>query len=244
MTFLEICQDFVSELGVANGTGPNSVLNQTGEYRNVVRWIRDSSLWIDNNWKDWKYLKLEYFGVLGTNNEISLDRFAPAPNNPPGVLVRRWDKDSMWIDKQGITASPLAFVEWDRFRQLYDTSRDLPNQRSKPTTFTIRPDNTIQTFPIADALYTMSGEFWRRPPVLKVDNDTPLMPAEFHRLIVCRAAIMYGNREDAPEIISGMETEYDTLLPMLQADQLPGFDLEGMSTQDQLIDVTIPGCGI
>lgn len=242
MNFLEACQDFVSELGVANGTGPNSVLNQTGEYRNVVRWIRDSNLWIDNIWKDWKYLKLEYFGVLGTNGDISLDRFAPAPNSPPGVMVKRWDRDSMWLDKQAVSASPLEFVEWQKFRVLYDFGRDVGDDlRGKPTTFTIRADNTIQTFPIANRTYTMSGEFWRRSPPLKLDNDTPLMPAEYHRIIVCRAAIMYANKEDAPEVISGMEAEYIDLLDKLQSDQLESFDMDRMAGQDQLLEGAIPG---
>lgn len=240
MTFLELCQDFVSEFGIGNGTGPNSVLNQQGEYLNVVRWIRESNRWIDNLWKDWKYLWFEYSGVLGTNAEQHLNRFAPAPNAPPGLLVRRWDKTSMWLDKQSAKAQPLAYVEWVKFRALYDVGRDI-TQTGKPNTFTILPDNRIQVFPIPNTTYTMSGEGWRRPPLLKADNDVPLMPEEYHRVIVARAGVMYGNKEDAPEVISGMEAEYIDGLDKLQSDQLEAFDAERQAGQDLVLEGAIPG---
>lgn len=240
MTFLELCQELVFELGIGNGSGPNSVESQQGELKNVVRWIRDADLWICNNWKDWKFLWFEYSGILGTNELSALNRFAPAPNSPAGLLVRRWDKESMWLEKQSASAQPLAYVEWRNFRKVYDVARNV-TRTGKPTTFTIRPDNTIQLYPIPDTTYTMSGEGWRRPAPLRLNNDTPLMPSEYHRLIVCRAAIMYGNREDAPEVISGMEAEYDNLLPMLQSDQLESFDAEGQAGQDLVLEGAIPG---
>lgn len=240
MTFLELCQELVQELGIAGGSGPSTVLNQQGELRNVVRWIRQSNLWIDNLFKDWKYLWFEYSGVLGNNEQTTLNRFAPAPNSPAGLLVRKWDRESFWIDKQSAGSQPLEYVEWRKFRALYDTGRDIP-RLGKPTTFTIRPDNSIQLFPIPDQTYTLTGEGWRRPTLLTNNNDVPLMPAEFHRLPVCRAAIMYGNREDAPEIISGMEAEYIDLKEKLESDQLEAFDADRQAGQDLLLEGSIPG---
>lgn len=240
-TNLELCRELVAEIGIANGSGPNSVVNQNGELRNVVRWIRDSTLWIDNLWKDWKYLWVEYAGVLGTHTaDPALNRFAPAPNTPPGVLVRRWDKTSFWIDKQSASAQPLEFVPWEKFRVLYDVARNV-TKTGKPRVITVRPDNTLQTYPIANTTYTLTGEFWRRPVRLALDNDTPLMPAEYHRLIVCRAAIMYANREDAPEIINGMEAEYIDLKEKLESEQLEAFDAERQAGQDLVLEGDIPG---
>lgn len=240
MTFLELCQELVTEIGIANGTGPSTVLNQTGELRNVVRWIRDSSLWIDNLWKDWKYLWCEYSGILATNSEPQLNRFAPAPNTPAGVLVRRWDRTSFWLDKQSASAQPLAFCPWDRFRLLYDVGRDV-TKTGKSRVITIRPDNTLQLYPIPNTTYTLTGEFFRRPAPMKENNDAPMMPAEYHRLVTCRAGIMYGNREDAPEIISGMEAEYIDLKDKLESDQLEAFDAERQAGQDLLLEGAIPG---
>lgn len=240
MTFLELCQALVSEVGIAGGTGPTSVLNQKGELANVVRWIRDSNLWIDNLWKDWKYLWFEYSGILGNNAQQQLNRFAPPPNSPPGLVVRKWDRESFWLDKQSAGAQPLSYVEWRKFRALYDVGRDI-TRPGKPTTFTIRPDNSIQLYPIPDTTFTLTGEGWRRPTLLKHNNDVPLMPEDYHRLIVCRAAIMYGNREDAGEVIEGMEAEYIDLKEKLESDQLEAFGADREAGQDHLLEGAIPG---
>lgn len=240
MTFLELCQELVAELGIANGTGPDSVLNQAGEYDNVTRWIRDSSLWIDNLWKDWKYLWVAYSGVLGNNADPVLNRYAPPPNTPPGVLVRRWNMASFWCEKHSASAQPLDCLEWRRFAMIYDVGLEAASP-GMPRVIAVRPNNVLQVFPIPNQNYTLTGEFWRRPPVLALDNDVPLMPAEFHRIIVCRAGIMYGNREDAPEVIQGMEAEYIDLKEKLESDQLEAFDYDRMAGQDLVLEGDIPG---
>lgn len=240
MTFLELCQAFVAEIGIGGGTGPDSVVAQEGEFASVVRWIRDSNLWVDNLWKDWNYLWFEYSGVLGSQAEPQLNRFAPPPNNPIGLRVREWDRESFWIDKQGNRGQPLRWIDWKDYRQIYDVGRD-GLRTGKPRIITAQPNGQLIVNPIPNGNYIITGEGWRRPEPLMLDNDTPLMPKEYHRIIIARAAIMYANKEDAPEIISGMEAEYIDLLDKLQSDQLDGFKEDRKSTQDLLLVGNIPG---
>jgi hypothetical protein len=235
MNFLQLCQDLVSELGLAGSSGPSTVLNQTGELANVVRWIRDSALGIDNAWQNWKYLHTEYLGLIPVGT-----RTPTAPNVPTGVLVGMWDRDSIVINQGSVNAKPLHFEEWSTFRKV----RQLGSAgftSDEPSVFSIKPDGSLITYPTALTTYPIMGEFYRAPVPLAADNDIPLMPARFHRLIMCTAAVKYANREDAPEIIAGMEAEMVDLLEKLESSQLEGFEHVRQSTQDIVLEGAIPG---
>ena len=58
-TYLEICKRVRQEAGIA-GTGPASVLNQTGEYKRVVDWV--ASAWEDlqNKRSDWLWMQGDF----------------------------------------------------------------------------------------------------------------------------------------------------------------------------------------
>jgi hypothetical protein len=238
MNFLQLCQELVTELGLAGGTGPSTVLDQRGELRNVVRWIRDSCLWIDSEWKDWKYLRCDYDGVIQVNS-----REPTPPNNPSGVKVRKWDRDSLILNYGSVNAKPLIWENWATFRKLRQIGSAYLTI-DEPAVFSTKQDGytpKLILYPTANATYPIHGEFWRRPPVLTNDTDVPLMPEEYHRLIMATAAIKYGNREDAPEIIAGFEAEHHSLLMQLKADQLESFETDNEAGQDLVLEGAIPG---
>lgn len=235
MNFLQLCQDLVKELGLAGSSGPTTVVNQQGEMANVVRWVRDACKDIDNQWMDWRYLHVDYLGVIPAQS-----RFPLPPNTPTGVLVRRWDRDSFVLNFGSTSAKPLVFEEWSIFRKL----RVLGSAGlsvDEPAVITERPDGALMVYPTADLTYPIMGEFWRRPLVLTNDEDVPLIPEEFHRLIIVTAAIKYANREDAPEIIAGMDAEYADAMEKLEADQLEGNREMRASTQDVILEGYLPG---
>lgn len=220
MNYLELCKDYVRELGIAGGQGPVAVTNQTGELLNVTRWIRDATLWIDNLWIDWKYL----WGAMDVSTAL---RTLPPP--PDGSKVRRWDRSAVWVYYGTSRAKLLTWIEHSQFRQLYLAR---PLRTGTPTVFTITPAGDL-VFDVQPAeAIPVHAEYWRRPVALAENTDVPAMPEEWHRIIIARAAIMYGNREAAGEIISGMEAEYVDLLEKLQSDQLAAFAQDRMAGQD------------
>lgn len=229
LTYLQICQRFVAEHGIQGGTGPNSVTGQTGELANVVRWISSAALDVDNLWLDWKYLWVRYTGSL-----VVGDQLAPAPAG--GALPRLWRIDRLKIRRAGDDWQPLTYYTRARFEDQFDPDNDSPGQ---PHSFTVLPDNTLQLNCIADGAYELKGEFWRRPVMLANNGDLPLIPGEYFRIIMARAAIYYGNREDAPEIISGAESEYLSLKDKLESDQLEDQERRRSST-DRMADHDAP----
>ncbi len=222
MNYLQLCQNYVAELGIAGGTGPSDVTGQLGELNNVTRWVRDAALAIDNLWLDWKYLWVQYTGSALVN-----DTSLPAPAN--AVLVRLWDLKRFRFRATGSSDQwqAIDYVTRDQMMRQYDPDNAIP---SAPQVFTIMPDNSIMLSAPLNAGYDFKGEFWRRPVALAAKTDVPMIPAEFHRVILARAAVFYGNREDAPEVIQGMEAEYMDGLDKLQSDQLESFSLRRTST--------------
>jgi hypothetical protein len=211
VTYLELCQAYVAELGIAGGAAgqlPAAVTGQSGELANVVRWVRDAALDIDNQWLDWRYLWTTYAKSAAANSAT-----LPAAD----VTMRLWDINAFFYRAPGGTWAPLQYVTRERMRREYSP---LNATAGPPSAFTINPDNSLVLNCPADVAYEIKGEGWRAPVRLTANNDTPLIPNSYQRIILCRAAVMYGNKEDAPEIISGMTAEYETLLEKLEADQL------------------------
>lgn len=234
MTYLDLCQDLVALLGIAGGTGPTTVNDQTGELGNVVRWIKNAELNINNQWEDWRYLWVRYAEQVVQGSSV-----LPEPSVPIGARVRRWDTDSLKIR----SLTPLETTWQDlnfMVRAQFDASEDPDTaQQGKPQNFTVEPDNSVQLDRPADTLYAVKGSFYRSPAPLAEDGDVSPIPEEYHRIIVVRAAIMYGDREDAPEVISGAETEYLDILDKLEGSQLEAFRYRRASRQESRTGTSI-----
>ena len=105
----------------------------------------------------------------------------------------------------------------------------------------MKPDGTLVTSVIADTTYDFYGRGWKEPVRLTADDDVPAIPESYDRIIIARAAIYYADKEDAPEILEGANAEYIDLLDKLQSTQLSAFRYDRMSTQDEQLEVGIPG---
>lgn len=200
------------------------VVNQTPpEINNVTRWIRDATLSIDNMWLDWKYHWQQYAANAAAANTSIL----PAPAGT--LTVRQWDINKFRYRPAGVVGAwqKMYYYERQTFDDCFDPYNAVPGT---PYPFTVLPNNTVQLAAPTDQAYDFQSEYWQHPVPLAAKTDVPLMPQEYHRMIVCRASVMYANREDAPEVISGMEAELIDFLDKLQADQLEGFALRRSST--------------
>jgi hypothetical protein len=216
VTYLELCQDLVGQFGLSGGTGPTTVAGQAGELLNVTRWIRDACLYVENLWEDWRFHWTEYSGTCAINTNQ-----ATAPVAPAGVVVRTWKLNSIKIRKTGSGGAfeRIPFLRWEDFSGQYDPATDAI---SEPAYCTIAPDDTLRFNCRVVVAYDVKGEFWRMPVALTVDGDMPLIPKAYHRIIVCRAVVMYADREDAPELVSGCGAEYIDMLDKLEGLALPG----------------------
>ena len=237
-TYLELVQELVSELGIGGANQgaavPTTVTGQTGQLWNAVNWVKQANNNINLMWSDWKYLSVDYSEPLTIGSSA-------VPAHSGAAVTKKWDRASFWVDRDQTTVGELAFMMWEDFR--VEVLPGPVSSNSKPSVITQKRDGTLLLNVPSDAVYQLTAEFYKRPTLLANDNDVPEMPAEFHRLIICEAAIKYGNKEAAAEVISGMEAEYDYLLAKLQTDQLPGGEYDDQYSQDLPIVIDIPGHG-
>lgn len=228
MTFLDLCQRFVQELGIAGGGAntPAAVTNQTGELLNVVNWIRAAELEINNQTRNWKYLWAQYSQALEIGDQ--------EPTMPSDPSARTWDKQSFWLDHHGVNQKKLSWMDW----------RDLQNSPSvpnSPTFISISPTGQLKLNAPMDKALTLTGEYFKSPTELSANGDVPAMPAPYHRVILCRAAVIYGGREDAPEIVNHYEPEYIEILSNLESDQKPEREQEDDQDAYAHVEQVIPG---
>lgn len=214
MNFLGLCQDLVAELGIEGGSGPSAVTGQTGQMANVVRWVRDSNDYINGLHIDWRFL----WAQLGAGKTLTIGSDAlPLPTAPN--YLNFIDTETVWLDKGTTSARQLRFLPWEDFRRRYEYG--VVKQTRKPTLFSVRPNRTLVLDSKADAATSVTYDYWRKGIQLAANSDTPAIPDGFQRLIVVRAMVRYGVREDAPEILSGAAAEYDDLLEKLEAQEWP-----------------------
>jgi len=238
MTFLELCQELVVELGIGGandaGTSPTTVTAQSGQLGRVVRWIAQADLDINNMWRDWTYLNTVYSESL-TVGTIT------APVHSGSEIVRKWDYDSFYLDYDTEDAVSLEWMPWKDYRRIYGPGAHLTN--SQPSAISIDKGGTIYLNEPPDSTYTLTADFYKQPIKMTTSADNPDMPDNYHRIIVAGAAIKYGFKVAAAEVIQGLTIEYDTGLIEMQSDQAPGFFGEGISEDDQGLVMSIPGMG-
>lgn len=218
--FLELCQDLRREAGIS-GTGPASVVSQTGEMLRVVEWVSAAYRAIQNLHPTWLFLQ----------NDLTFNTVAATQTYTPTVAgcpeLGRWKDDTFqyYLTSVGVNAQQdLIFVPWDEFSAYY-LRGSLQTQTGPPSAVTIRPNRSLMFWPIPDAVYTITGEYFKRAQAMTANADEPLIPPEFQDVIVWRALTMYGAYAGASEAYSHGQTEYKRVLADLQANQLPAFEL-------------------
>ena len=195
MTFLELCQEVV-RLGGISGTGPANTTSQTGEYRRVVMFVSEAYEEICSQHFDWDFLWGQE--VASVSTEI-----VPAPAN-----LGIWDAQRLFLDGAALTS--IVHAEY--------VPETLSN--SRPYGAVIRPDGSLQLVPAPDTSYDIIFDYFKAAPTLSADNDVPLMPERFHRVIVGRAMVSLGNFEAAEDIKQQGVELYQKYLMSLEAHQL------------------------
>jgi hypothetical protein len=203
-----------------SGTGPTTVVSQTGEYKKVVDWIDAAYQDIQNIHANWRFLQstFSFTMTIGTRD------YTPAE---AGISdLSKWKFEEYGDIRCYLIASDeqrLEYMTWDDFRDHYliGTSR---TTSGRPSVFTIEPDDTIDFDVLPDAAYTCVGEYFKTPDVLSGDTDIPLFPSQYHLAIVYRAMMFYGADYAADEKYTHGYNEYRKIMRTLEHNQLHHFN--------------------
>lgn len=186
MNFLEIVQETNIFSGLQGSI--DSVASATGLQASLVSFVRAAYLDIQNMRDSWAWLLTE-----GTFQWSDLSTGQVDPTIARYTSVTFNDR-------------PLTFYSYDVWTTITRTPSDTPGS------FTIRPEtNGIIISPVI-SIVTLGYRGFKIPEILTTNTQIPLMPAQFHMLIVYKAAMEMGSLMGNPEIRNENASRYDTLL--------------------------------
>lgn len=199
MTFLQLAQELARLAGMAGNGGPAQVTGQHGEYRRAVEFVRIAYEEIVNLHTDWLFLW----------EQDSYEVEADLAVYPPPLELHIWDAQRLFLDGE-----LLPCIDWQDYT---------PSQRdpARPEMAVLRPDNSLLLIPTPADDHTLDFEFYRDAPPLTGNDDVPMIPARYQRVIVGRALMLYGNYENAEDAkVQGQEI-FQQYLERLERHQLP-----------------------
>ena len=223
MNFLQLCQRVRQECGIS-GTGPTSVLNQTGENKRIVDWVSSAYEDLQLKRSNWYWMrgtfvfnttvgKADYTaieaGIFELVDSVQISNFA------------QWDQETIRLWKTTDSETNAMFIPYIAYQD-YLMSRMTPaDNANRPSSFTVMPNLSLQLAPKPDQIYTVKGDYFKIPHVLKTTLEVPALPSQFHMAIVYRAMMMYARFEAAGEIYADAEMNYKRLVNRIEANQLP-----------------------
>lgn len=224
-TFLEIVQSLRQNAGIA-GTGPSTVVGQTGEMKRLVDWTAAAWFEIQATHPDWRYKRYSVsFATVAAQAT-----YTPAQAGITAATFSRWVRDSFRVynTSSGFGSEiELNFVPYDYWRDVYQFGA-MRTSYQQPIQLTVTPNNSIGLGPVPLAGYTINGDYYTAPIRMSLDADEPELPAAHDtRIIVYKALMYYAAFESAPEVFQFAQMQYNILYSLLAKDQLPDCTLSG-----------------
>ncbi len=206
MNFIELCKELRSQCSVA-GIGPDRIVNQTGNYLRLINWIRQSNTEIQAKYFNWKFLWRRFSHTEEQAKRLFLDTEAVTIAAPGDLNI--WNLSSFWLNGSRIGA--VEYSRWSREESFCGVPF-----------LVVMPDNSLELHNKPAGFPEITADYYAVPQILKDDKDIPYIPDTYHQLIVYRGMMMYANYDNAPEVKSAAIEGMQSLMPQLEASQLPG----------------------
>lgn len=215
MNFLELCRATAQDAGVVAGLPTFSTVNGvTGRVAQLVGWVRDGWIDIQNEREDWLWMRRK-FGAAGdvllspgnttyTAIGLNLTRVARWEIGTPTYHpMSIYDTDIGRADE-----SPLPWIPYPAWMERYDRG---VHDHSRPTCWSTSPQGELLFGPTPDKAYAIRGGYVVTPQELAADTDIPEMPAQFHRVIMAEAIALMSQSDEVAETMVSYKNRYERL---------------------------------
>lgn len=220
MNYLQLCQRTRQECSIS-GSGPVTVASQSGEMKKIVDWVLTAYEDIQGMYATWDFLRFDFsFQTIASSSTY-------LPSAVSLTELAQWKEDSLRIYLTATGVSDEQHLEpqdWTAFKD-FRLIGVIPT--GKPSEFAIRPNNAIVLYQTPDAIYTVVGEYFKRPQTMTANADEPLIPNQFQMAIVWKAAMYYAADQGAAELYATAEREFKRVMRRLKRDQLPAISMAG-----------------
>lgn len=231
-TFLEICQTLRAEADIPGDGTPSDTANQVGDLADCVRWVQQSHRDIQiANGGLWRWLHRDftiqtvastrsyaYTAAVDTLTAVAISRF-----NRWDLRLPRPDCPRIYLTSGGVAGErELVFLPYADYRRLFLFG---PQNNQPPVYISIDDQDNIVLGPVPDAVYTVSGRYFRGPQVLATNSEVPEMPGQYHDLIWIRALEKYAYKNVSQESLSRFGADDRRLYRGLMSAQLPSINI-------------------
>ena len=204
-TYLELCKDLRAEAGV-QGTGPATVVSQTGMYGRLVAWIQEAYAEV-LEMHPWSFLWARVTPVLtiGQAAYTGAD-FDPVITDLGRIYARKM------LDLTSTGTPRIYYRDWDTIDAMDATAVGPPRY------FTRRPDDAIVFYPTPDFAYEVQIDYIKDGHTLAANADEPLIPdAGLHKIITFKALELYAMHNEDPTAGSHGNRQFAVFLSRLHS---------------------------
>lgn len=222
-TLLDLCNGVIGEAGISGEI--TSVLDQQGEKKRVVNWVKRACTLVEGKWFNWNFLHEFY----------TFDTVTSIRDYPPPVGHGFWDTSTIRIIAN---ETNLQYYRYENQKKVATAA-----VAGEPYAITVLPNQTLRFFDTPDAVYGMSIEYWKAPTVLLNNSDEPLIPLQFRDIIVYKALEFYAKYESADELLLQARDDFNMRLKQLEAREMPSSHASGALSTGMDIQVVAESNG-
>lgn len=230
MNFLQLCREVALDSGTVAGVPSfTSVAGASGRIAQVVAWVRDAYIDIQNERPDWQFMRREFTSALTINKiEYSASDFGltDVAEWLPDIHADGWANFTIYETGLQANEGEIRQIAYPEFRARYQRGSHDANQ---PTEWATSPLGALLLGTKPDKAYVIRGEYRRTPETLVLDADTPVMPARFHRVIVAEAIRLMARSDESFNVVAEKTQQYERLRNALVIDQTPKITFGGGS---------------
>jgi hypothetical protein len=216
VTYLELVQRLRSETGIA-GSGPTSIATATYDLARLAVWVNMAYKDIVMKWKDWKFL----WDTATFNTVASQSDYAVGVTNQLPADLKMLDEVTVRIGTDLQQMEYVPFRDYRKDQQSWGTTAV-----ETPAFFTVLPNNSIRLLPAPTGVKAIAFDYYVKAPDLALDTDEPLIPEDYHDIIIHRAKMFWAQFEESPFELQGAQSEFDLAMKQLEADYGPSTNFE------------------
>jgi hypothetical protein len=200
MTYLELVQRLQLESGLG-GSPIQSFSGQRGMALRLVKWVAEAEGLILARWTDWNFLWATATPIITADG---------ASDYAPDADLNTHQTDSLLLD-----GNPIGCED-------YRPGVFTDSTRGQPFMVLRLPNRQIRLYPTPNRDYTLTGNYFRKPVLMKAEADTSVIPAHFHTAIVWQALWLYANFDNAAESKQQAQENLAQYMMAMEAQELPG----------------------
>lgn len=222
MNYLELTQELIDEIGTDDSAILTDVTDPpTAHIRDCVRWINKS--WVSIQLQTaWRFMT-EQGAFNTTPDQEGYDLRALITD--PGfrrLMPYTSPHKQRWIIHDGDTpVFVFDYLDWAGRKEYLDL------QAGQPQYAVIDPSDNMLLIPTPTQAKSIAFNYLRQPQRLAENADIPILPEEFHEIIVHNAGRKYAGYDEASTQYQRFEIEYADLFMQMSQEQTPNVQVRG-----------------